>query len=58
MQNGGYVNPAAEKRQFRDPYAEWWDPQERRNFGEPVCAPSPLPSVLLASGARCAIRHI
>lgn len=36
MQNGGYINPPAIKRQFRDPYAEWWDPQERRNFGEPI----------------------
>ncbi|KAI5781834.1 hypothetical protein EDC01DRAFT_231929 [Geopyxis carbonaria] len=35
-QNGGYVNPAYERRQFRDPYAKWWDQQERRNFGEPV----------------------
>ena len=35
-QNGGYVNPPAEKRQFRDPYADWWDKQERRNYGEPV----------------------
>jgi len=34
--NGGYVNPPAIKRQFRDPYADWWDKQERRNFGEPV----------------------
>jgi len=34
--NGGYVNPPAEKRQFRDPYADWWDKQERRNYGEPV----------------------
>lgn len=24
------------KRQFRDPHADWWDKQERRNFGEPV----------------------
>ena len=24
------------KRQFRDPYGDWWDKQERRNFGEPV----------------------
>ena len=24
------------KRQFRDPYADWWDPQERRNYGEAV----------------------
>ncbi|KAJ6445217.1 NADH dehydrogenase (ubiquinone)-like protein [Purpureocillium lavendulum] len=28
--------PPRIKRQFRDPYATWWDPQERRNFGEPV----------------------
>ncbi|KAL5092451.1 hypothetical protein Trisim1_001704 [Trichoderma cf. simile WF8] len=34
--NGGYINPPRIKRQFRDPYATWWDPQERRNFGEPV----------------------
>ncbi|MCJ1236746.1 hypothetical protein MMC14_004728 [Varicellaria rhodocarpa] len=34
--NGGYENPPPEKRQFRDPYADWWDKQERRNFGEPV----------------------
>ncbi|MCJ1442027.1 MAG: hypothetical protein MMC23_002519 [Stictis urceolatum] len=34
--NGGYINPPAEKRQFRDPYADWWDKQERRNYGEPV----------------------
>lgn len=38
-QNGGYVNPPREKRQFRDPYADWWDKQGRRNFGEPVCLP-------------------
>ena len=24
------------KRQFRDPYADWWDPIERRNYGETV----------------------
>ena len=36
MQNGGYINPPAIKRQFRDPYGDWWDKQERRNFGEPV----------------------
>lgn len=36
FQNGGYVNPPPEKRQFRDPYADWWDKQERRNYGEPV----------------------
>ncbi|KAH7150254.1 hypothetical protein B0J13DRAFT_549816 [Dactylonectria estremocensis] len=34
--NGGYINPPKIKRQFRDPYATWWDPQERRNFGEPI----------------------
>ncbi|TWU72841.1 hypothetical protein ED733_002366 [Metarhizium rileyi] len=34
--NGGYINPPRIKRQFRDPYASWWDPQERRNFGEPI----------------------
>ncbi|KAI9823369.1 MAG: hypothetical protein M1826_007780 [Phylliscum demangeonii] len=34
--NGGYINPPRMKRQFRDPYADWDDPQERRNFGEPV----------------------
>ncbi|CAG8982608.1 hypothetical protein HYALB_00008100 [Hymenoscyphus albidus] len=34
--NGGYVNPPAVKRQFRDPYGDWWDKQERRNYGEPV----------------------
>jgi NADH dehydrogenase (ubiquinone) 1 beta subcomplex subunit 8 len=35
-QNGGYVSPPAEKRIQRDPYGEWWDKQERRNYGEPV----------------------
>ncbi|KXJ85927.1 NADH:ubiquinone oxidoreductase 20.1kD subunit [Microdochium bolleyi] len=35
-QNGGYVNPPLVKRQFRDPHADWWDKQERRNYGEPV----------------------
>lgn len=35
-QNGGYINPPAIKRQFRDPYGDWWDKQERRNFGEPI----------------------
>ncbi|KAI4216511.1 MAG: hypothetical protein LQ351_001000 [Letrouitia transgressa] len=34
--NGGYINPPPEKRQHRDPYGDWWDKQERRNFGEPV----------------------
>lgn len=24
------------KRQLRDPYGDWWDKQERRNYGEPV----------------------
>ncbi|TGZ77679.1 hypothetical protein EX30DRAFT_180224 [Ascodesmis nigricans] len=32
--NGGYINPTPERRQFRDPYGDWWDKQERRNFGE------------------------
>ncbi|KAI1265855.1 NADH:ubiquinone oxidoreductase 20.1kD subunit [Xylariaceae sp. FL1019] len=36
LQNGGYINPPRVKRQFRDPHADWWDKQERRNFGEPV----------------------
>ncbi|KAL4917071.1 hypothetical protein BDW62DRAFT_184505 [Aspergillus aurantiobrunneus] len=36
LQNGGYQNPPRVKRAFRDPYADWWDKQERRNFGEPV----------------------
>ena len=36
IQNGGYINPPAPKRQFRDPYGDWWDKQERRNYGEPV----------------------
>lgn len=36
LQNGGYINPPAVKRQHRDPHADWWDKQERRNFGEPV----------------------
>jgi len=34
--NGGYINPPRIKRQFRDPYGDWWDPIERRNYGEPV----------------------
>ncbi|KAH7017044.1 hypothetical protein EDB80DRAFT_634858 [Ilyonectria destructans] len=34
--NGGYINPPSIKRQFRDPHGNWWDPQERRNFGEPI----------------------
>lgn len=34
-QNGGYINPPAEKRSKRDPYGDYWDQQERRNYGEP-----------------------
>ncbi|KAJ4366427.1 hypothetical protein N0V83_008063 [Neocucurbitaria cava] len=34
-QNGGYINPPAELRSNRDPYADWWDKQDRRNYGEP-----------------------
>lgn len=39
--NGNYPDPTLTsalpvKRQFRDPYAGWWDPQERRNYGETV----------------------
>ncbi|KAF2100570.1 hypothetical protein NA57DRAFT_54649 [Rhizodiscina lignyota] len=34
--NGGYPILPAVKRQHRDPYGDWWDKQERRNFGEPV----------------------
>ncbi|KAF2868751.1 hypothetical protein BDV95DRAFT_609658 [Massariosphaeria phaeospora] len=33
--NGGYINPPMEKRSKRDPYADWWDKQDRRNYGEP-----------------------
>ncbi|PLN77712.1 hypothetical protein BDW42DRAFT_176368 [Aspergillus taichungensis] len=36
LQNGGYENPPRVKRAFRDPRNDWWDKQERRNFGEPV----------------------
>lgn len=36
FKNGGYINPPAVKRQFRDPHGDWWDKQERRNYGEPV----------------------
>lgn len=35
-QNGRYINPPPGKRALRDPYGDWWDKQERRNFGEPV----------------------
>ncbi|KAJ8608234.1 hypothetical protein MRB53_039765 [Persea americana] len=39
--NGNYPDPSKTsalpiKRQFRDPHADWWDKQERRNYGEPV----------------------
>lgn len=34
--NGGYPMFPAIKRQHRDPYGDWWDKQDRRNFGEPV----------------------
>lgn len=39
--NGNYPDPSTTsalplKRQFRDPYGDWWDKQERRNYGEPV----------------------
>jgi NADH dehydrogenase (ubiquinone) 1 beta subcomplex subunit 8 len=36
LQNGGYINPPPIKRSLRDPYEDWWDKQERRNYGEPV----------------------
>ena len=41
QQNGNYPDPNVTsalpvKRQFRDPYGDWWDKQERRNYGEPV----------------------
>jgi NADH dehydrogenase (ubiquinone) 1 beta subcomplex subunit 8 len=35
LQNGGYINPPPEKRSKRDPYGDYWDKQERRNYGEP-----------------------
>ncbi|PSN67308.1 hypothetical protein BS50DRAFT_600731 [Corynespora cassiicola Philippines] len=34
--NGGYINPPAELRTKRDPYGDWFDKQDRRNYGEPV----------------------
>ncbi|KAK5130182.1 hypothetical protein LTR08_002391 [Meristemomyces frigidus] len=39
--NGNYPDPSTTsalplKRQFRDPYADWWDKQEMRNYGEAV----------------------
>ncbi|BDD60505.1 hypothetical protein MPDQ_002668 [Monascus purpureus] len=36
LETGPYENPPPIKRSFRDPYGDWWDKQERRNFGEPV----------------------
>lgn len=36
LKNNNYINPPPIKRQHRDPYADWDDKQERRNFGEPV----------------------
>lgn len=36
LQNGGYISPPPLKRQFRDPNGDWWDKQQRRNYGEPV----------------------
>ncbi|KAF2259556.1 hypothetical protein CC78DRAFT_58106 [Lojkania enalia] len=44
--NGGYINPLAEKRSLRDPYGDWWDKQERRNFGEPVHEDNDILSIL------------
>jgi len=35
-QNGGYPVMKPEKRQHRDPYAGWWDEQERRDYNEVV----------------------
>nr|POE69077.1 hypothetical protein CFP56_72784 [Quercus suber] len=39
--NGNYPDPSLTsalpiKRQHRDPYGDWWDKQERRNYGEPL----------------------
>jgi len=34
--NGGYENPPPIIRSLRDPYGDWWDKQDRRNYGEPV----------------------
>ncbi|KAF2792041.1 hypothetical protein K505DRAFT_308376 [Melanomma pulvis-pyrius CBS 109.77] len=34
--NGGFINPRPEKPQMRDPYGDYWDKQERRNYGDPV----------------------
>lgn len=35
-QNGGYPVIKSEKREHRDPYAGWWDEQERRDYNETV----------------------
>ncbi|KAF2006785.1 hypothetical protein P154DRAFT_391281, partial [Amniculicola lignicola CBS 123094] len=34
--NGGYISPPYVKRGMRDPYGDYWDKQERRNYGEPL----------------------
>ncbi|KAF4548384.1 Hypothetical protein D9617_28g064900 [Elsinoe fawcettii] len=34
--NGLYPDLPRVKRSLRDPYDNWWDPQERRNYGEPI----------------------
>ncbi|KAF2128233.1 hypothetical protein P153DRAFT_319649 [Dothidotthia symphoricarpi CBS 119687] len=34
-QNGGYINPPRINRAKRSSYDDWWDPQDKRNFGEP-----------------------
>lgn len=36
VQNGQYPEVPRVKRSLRDPYDNWWDPQERRNYGEPI----------------------
>ena len=33
---GDYPNLPERSYQLRDPYAKYWDQQDRRNFGEPV----------------------
>ncbi|KAG0287624.1 hypothetical protein BGZ98_004569 [Dissophora globulifera] len=35
-QIGSYPNLPMYNQQFRDPAGGWWDPQDRRNFGETV----------------------
>ncbi|CAI6339430.1 unnamed protein product [Periconia digitata] len=34
--NGGFINPPPIKASKRDPYGDYWDKQERRNYGQPV----------------------